>query len=76
MPEGLVSVKFAPVTSLGPLLVTTIVYVVVVPGVYCVVPSVLVMVRSATGTGTGVLVEVLLPGIGSVCAPVMVAVLA
>src|SRR4029077_772605 len=44
---GKVSVTVAPVTLLGPLLLTTIVYVVELPATTLVTPSVLVMARSA-----------------------------
>src|SRR6266536_6246002 len=43
---GAVSTTVAPVTSLGPLLVTVIVYVVLPPAVTLAIPSVLVTTRS------------------------------
>jgi hypothetical protein len=58
---GNVSVTGALVTGLGPLLVTVIVYVVVPPGTYVVVPSVFTIDRSATGDGVSVSVLVQLP---------------
>src|SRR5450432_1150389 len=47
MAAGRASLTVAPMTSLGPLLLTTIVYVVVVPGTTVTTPSVLVIARSA-----------------------------
>ena len=41
MAAGIVSATVAPVTKLGPALVTTIVYVIPNPGVYVSLPSVL-----------------------------------
>src|SRR5438874_2614511 len=66
MPAGSVSVTVAPVTALGPALLTTIVYVTVPPGVAVVTPSVLVMLRSASGARVSVSVAELLAGVGSV----------
>src|SRR3954447_25880399 len=69
MKVGKTSLMVAPWSSLGPLLLTAIVYVVLVPGVYRVVPSVLVMARSTLGAGVSVSVEVLLFGLVSVSVP-------
>src|SRR5438876_405383 len=63
---GSVSATGASVTALGPALLTTIVYVVLVPGTYVVAPSVLVIARSACGAAVSVSVALLLPGVGSV----------
>src|SRR6266496_379673 len=63
---GAISVTVAPDTSLGPLLVTVIVYVVLPPGVTLATPSVLVIARSAIGVTVSVSVALLLPGFGSV----------
>src|SRR5512146_2197199 len=69
MAAGMRSVTLAPVMLLGPLLVTTMVYVVDPPGVAVATPSVLVIDRSAI-TAAGVMVSVsvalLLPGLVSV----------
>src|ERR1700709_402730 len=46
-PVGQVFVVVAPVTSLGPLLLTVTVYVLAVPGAYVVTPSLIVTLRSA-----------------------------
>src|SRR5438105_8735568 len=75
---GRMSLTVAPVTLLGPLLLTTIVYVVEVPGVTVATPSVLVIERSATRLTVSLSVALLLPGIGSVtpAGAAMVAVLA
>src|SRR5215831_10890054 len=62
---GMRSETLAPVTLLGPLLVTTMVYVVEPPGVAVVTPSVLVIDRSATSVMVSVSVALLLPGVGS-----------
>src|SRR5713101_4389427 len=48
MAAGSVSVTVAPTASLGPVFDTTIVYVVVAPGIAVVTPSVLVMARSTS----------------------------
>jgi hypothetical protein len=64
--DGRVSVTVAPVTVDGPLLVATIVYVIEVPGVAAVAPSVLVIDRSAVGVSVSVSVAELLPLVGSV----------
>src|SRR5437762_2075816 len=63
---GRVSLTVAPVTALGPLLATTMVYVVDVPGTALDTPSVLVMLRSAIVSTVSVSVALLLPGVGSV----------
>src|SRR5438093_139126 len=49
-PAGIASATDAPTTSLGPLLVTVIVYVTCTPGVYVAEPSVFVTCRSLVGT--------------------------
>src|SRR5229473_3294657 len=66
MPAGSASVTVAPVTALGPALLTTMVYVTVPPGTAVVTPSVFVMLRSACGVRVSVSVVMLLPGVGSV----------
>ena len=63
---GRTSVTGAATTALGPAFVTTIVYVVVVPGTTFTTPSVFVIERSAVGTSVSVSVAVLFPGVGSV----------
>ena len=77
-PAGAASVTVASVTSPGPLLATTMVYVVVPPGVTLVTPSVLVIARSAL-TGAPITVSAslaaLLAGTGSAVAELTVAVL-
>src|SRR5439155_17788805 len=75
---GRMSLTVAPVTLLGPLLLTTIVYVVEVPGVTVTTPSVLVIERSATRLTVSLSVALLLPGVRSVTptGAAMVAVLA
>src|SRR5207302_887687 len=50
----------------GPLLLTTIVYVVELPGVSVATPSVLVIESSDTGVTVSLSVALLLPGVGSV----------
>src|SRR5512141_1866812 len=64
---GTVSVTDAPVAFDGPLLLTTIVYVIAVPAVYVDDPSVLLIARSVTAAGASVSVAVLLVRSGSVC---------
>ena len=75
---GRVSVIVAPVTLDGPLLVATIVYVTVEPGVACVALSVLVIARSAWRPIASLSVALLLVAVGSVTpvGAVIVAVLA
>ena len=63
---GRLSLTVAPVTSLGPLLATTMVYVVDVPGTTFEALSVLVMLKSAVTATVSVSVAMLLPGVGSV----------
>src|SRR5438067_1424072 len=63
---GGVSVTAALVTSLGPLLVTVIVYVVLPPAFTLATPSVLVIARSAVAVTVSESVALLLPGFGSV----------
>jgi hypothetical protein len=72
---GNVSLTVAPGASLGPGLLTTIVYVIGVPGTAVVAPSVLVICRSACGVSVSVSVAELFPGVGSVTLDVTVAVL-
>jgi hypothetical protein len=60
-----VSTTAAAVTFDGPLLVTVIVYVVVDPAVYVVLPSLFAIARSDCGAGASVSVDVLFPGFGS-----------
>jgi hypothetical protein len=66
---GNVSVTVAPVTLLGPLLVTVMVYVTDVPGAAVVCPSVLVTARSACGVRVSVSVALLLLDEGSTTPP-------
>ena len=63
---GTASNTVAPIASLGPTFLATMVYVSAVPAVYVVLPSVLVICRSASGFGVSVSVAELLPGVGSV----------
>jgi hypothetical protein len=65
-PAGKVSVTVAPVTAEGPALLTTMVYVVVLPGTAVAVPSDFVIDRSAVAPTLTIAVPVLLPGVGSV----------
>src|SRR6266568_119729 len=60
IPVGTMSVTVAPVTPLGPLLLTTMVYVVDPPGVAPATPSLLVIARSATPVIVSVSVGLLL----------------
>ena len=53
-PAGGLSTTFAPATALGPALLATIVYVVLVPGTTLATPSVLVMPRLATPVAASV----------------------
>src|SRR5436309_1882922 len=69
MAAGRLSVTVAPVTVLGPLLVTTIVYVVVVPGTAVAVPSLMATPRSAVGFSVSVSVSLLFPELGSGAVP-------
>ena len=57
-------------------MLATIVYVTGVPGTSEAAPSVLVIARSVCGVSVSVSVALLLPGVGSVVAAVIVAVLA
>src|SRR5437764_95420 len=66
MLAGAVSVTVALVTSLGPLLVMVIVYVVLPPAVTLATPSVFVIARSAVGVTVSESLALLFPGIGSV----------
>src|SRR5438067_27167 len=66
---GKVSATVAPVTALGPALDATMVYVVDVPGVADVVPSVSVIDRSALAVTVSTSVAVLLFGFVSVVPP-------
>ena len=63
---GKMSLTAAPVTLLGPKLMTTIVYVFPKPGVYAVLLSFTVTVRSAWNVIVAVSVALLLAGLGSV----------
>lgn len=63
---GTVSVTVAPVTGLGPSLVTVIVYVNCVPGIGCVGVAVLVIRRFESEMTLSVSLAVLLPVLGSV----------
>src|SRR5450432_224524 len=74
---GIASVTVAPVTSLGPLFVTVIVYVSAVPGTALVMPSVLVIATSAIrpvfanvhvrlSPGPGVTLKLVPPPLGNV----------
>src|SRR5665213_835501 len=58
-PAGKLSVTVCPVASLTPVLLIVTVYVVLVPAVYVVVPSVFVSTRSGSGFGVSVSVWVL-----------------
>src|SRR3954463_8682244 len=58
---GKVSLTVAPTTFEGPALLTVMVYVVGLPGVYVVDPSVLLIDRSLTNLAVSVLVALLLP---------------
>jgi hypothetical protein len=73
-PAGTASLTATPVAVLGPVFVTTTVYVVVVPGTAVVVPSVLVTPTSTCGVSVSVSEAELLPGLVSFAA-VMVDVL-
>src|SRR5439155_7864106 len=75
---GRMSLTTAPMTPLGPLLLTTMVYVVEVPDVTLATPSLLVIARSAIELSVSVSVALLLAGFGSVTptGAAMVAVLA
>src|SRR5664279_2069124 len=75
-PAGRLSVTLTPVAGLGPPLCAVIVKVTLLPTLGVRLSTVLTILRSVIGTGVGVTVEVLLARIGSVCVPVMVAVLA
>src|SRR5262245_49783042 len=59
----------APVTLLGPGLVTTMVYVVVLPGTAVAVPSLTVTLRSTVGFSVSVSLLLLLPVLGSGAVP-------
>ncbi|MNR55864.1 hypothetical protein D3C85_1763260 [compost metagenome] len=65
-----------PVPSLGPLLVATRVNTTLLPTAGAALSTVLTRDLSVVGVGTGVEVEVLLPGVGSFSVPLMLAVLA
>src|SRR6266540_3540802 len=66
MRAGKLSVTTAPVTLLGPLLITVIVYVLLWPGTYLDRPSVMVTLRSAWKVIVSVSVALLLVRLGSV----------
>src|SRR3954462_15324715 len=63
---GKLSLTLAPTTFEGPALLTVMVYVVGLPGVYVADPSVLVIDRSDTKVAVSLSVALLLPGVGSV----------
>src|SRR5436190_1502235 len=63
---GNTSATVAPVTTLGPALVTIIVYVTNDPGTALATPSLLVICRSARGVKLSESKALLLPGVGSV----------
>src|SRR5437763_1003654 len=63
---GRISLTTTPVTLLGPLLLTTMEYVVDVPAVTLATPSLLVIARSATEPTVSVSVALLLARLGSV----------
>src|SRR5438105_3095513 len=65
---GKVSATVAPMTLLGPALLAVIVYVTLPPAAAVVIPSVLVIARSAWGKSVSVSVALLLVGFGSVVA--------
>src|SRR3954470_14173006 len=62
---GKLSLTVAPTTFEGPLLLTTMVYVVGLPGVYVADPSVLLIDRSELRVIAVVVLELLLAGTGS-----------
>jgi hypothetical protein len=66
---GNVSATVAPVASLGPVLLATIVYVTLFPGTADVAPSDFVIERSALPVRVSVSVAKSFPGIGSVTPP-------
>src|SRR4051812_14658540 len=76
-PEGSGSLTATLVAVLGPVLVTTMVYVVLVPGTTEVTPSVLLTPTSFCGVSVSVSVALLLPALFSLAAvtvPVLVTV--
>ena len=75
-PDGNASATLTPVAPLGPLLLAVIVNVTLLPTFGVALLTVFVTAKSVCGTGTGVLVAVLLSSVGSVSLPLMVAVLA
>ena len=75
-PEGNSSLTDTPVAALGPLLVAVMVKVTLLPTLGVALLTVFVTARSAAAVGTGVDVLLLLPGLGSVWFPLMVAVFA
>src|SRR3954453_1257964 len=72
---GKLSLTLAPTTFEGPALLTVMVYVVGLPGVYVALLSVLVIDRSDTKVAVSVSGALLLPGVGSTTADDIVAVL-
>ena len=75
-PAGSWSVTDTPVAALGPALLAVSVKVTLLPTFGVAVLAVLVIPTLDCGTGTGVLVAVLLAGVGSVSLAAIVAVLA
>src|SRR5215467_10127306 len=67
-PAGSASKTDTPVAVLGPLLLTTTVYVVLVPGTTLLTPSSLVTLMSYCGVGVSVSVALLLAGLVSLAA--------
>ncbi len=62
--------------ALGPVLLAVIVNVTLLPTFGVALSTVLLIPKFVCGTGTGVLVLLLLPGVGSVSFPVILAVFA
>ena len=75
-PAGKTSFTVTPVALLGPALLAVIVKVTLLPTFGVGLLTVLLTAKFVCGTGTGVDVEVLLPGVGSTSVPEIVAVLA
>ena len=77
-PDGKTSVTDTVVAALGPALLAVKVNITLLPtfGVALFTVFTIPTLACATGTGTGVLVEVLFPGVGSVSVAVIVAVFA
>jgi hypothetical protein len=75
-PAGKISFTVTPVALLGPALEAVMVKVTLLPTFGVGLLTVFVIPRFVRATGTGVEVEELFPGTGSVCVPEIVAVLA